>query len=971
MSYRLQEQPLEWIDRSKTINIEVEGKPARGFAGDTITSAMFANGDIHVGRSFKYHRIRGAVTFANHDGNALFQSSDETDIRGDVVPAVDGMKLHAVNTIGGVQNDKFRFLGLLSRFLVVGFYYKGLFKPRFMRSFYERVIRESAGLGKVDLNWRNKRKSKRYGFCDVLVIGAGPAGLSAAKAAAEAGAQVMLVDENAHIGGTLDYQYANDDSVSVARKELKEYVLNSDNIEVQTSAVALGWYSDNWVPVNTPTGIIKVRAKQVVMATGLFEQPSIFHYNDLPGVMMASAAQRMIARYAVKPAEVAAMVVANEDGYRAALDLLKAGVKINAIADLEDHETRGDLAKQVKAQGVQIYDRHAIYEVEGKKRVTSATLCPLDSNGECDSTRKTTVPCDGVFMSVGWAPVTHLLFQCKSDIKYNAEIGQFRAESMPEGMFAAGRVNGVFDINDQMADGAGAGQQAAAAAKGETADVQRPALTTIRQSHEYPIFRHPKHKNFIDFDEDIQLKDYINAAKEGFDNIELIKRFSTNGMGPSQGKHSNMNGIRILSKFTGKSIDETGTTTARPMFHPTPIQHLGGRRFRAERVSPMQQSHVDNKAVFMEAGAWLRPEYYDTEPTRLESIHAEAKAVRTGLGIIDVSTLGKIEIFGPDAAEMMDRICTMRMSNMVIGKTRYALVVDEAGVITDDGVVVRYADDHFYYTTTSGSADPAFRTVQKQILEWGLKCEAVNRTAQLAAMNLAGPEARNKLAQFTDIDLSEEAFPYLGARTGHVFGKPVTLARVGFVGELGYEIHCLAGDAAEIWNNLLKECADVNIRPFGVECQRLLRLEKGHVIVTQDTDGLTNPWEAGMPWAVHMKKDFFIGQRSLEILKPLQSRTLHGFMFPEGFKGEPKECHLLIKDGELNGRITSVSFSPTFNRWLGLAYVDDMEAKIGDGVQIRLDDGTLVEAELVSLPFYDPEGKRQTCDVDGTDGKVA
>ncbi|MBT3710874.1 MAG: aminomethyl transferase family protein, partial [Gammaproteobacteria bacterium] len=317
------------------------------------------------------------------------------------------------------------------------------------------------------------------------------------------------------------------------------------------------------------------------------------------------------------------------------------------------------------------------------------------------------------------------------------------------------------------------------------------------------------------------------------------------------------------------------------------------------------------------------------------------------------------------------RICTMRMSNMVVGKTRYALVVDEAGVITDDGVVVRYADDHFYYTTTSGSADPAFRTVQKQIAEWGLNCEAVNRTAQLAAMNLAGPEARNKLAQFTDIDLSEEAFPYLGARTGHVFGKPVTLARVGFVGELGYEIHCLAGDAAEIWDNLLKECADVNIRPFGVEAQRLLRLEKGHVIVTQDTDGLTNPWEAGMPWACHMKKDFFIGQRSLQILKPLQSRTLHGFMFPEGFKGEPKECHLLIKDGELNGRITSVSYSPTFNCYLGLAYVDDMEAKIGDAIQIRLDDGTLVEAKLVSLPFYDPEGKRQTCDVDSTDGKVA
>lgn len=972
MSYRLQEQPFEWIDRSKTVNIEVEGRPMKGFAGDSISSTMLANGVIHMGRSFKYHRIRGPLSFANHDINALFENSEKTHVRGDVELAEDGLKLKGANTLGGIANDKLRFLGLLSRFLVVGFYYKGLFKPRVLFPFWERVIRESAGLGKVDLNWRGGRKSKRYGFCDVLVIGAGPAGLAAAKAAAESGAKVMLVDENAQVGGSLDYQYANDDSVAGVRNELKEAVLNNENIEVHTSSVAVGWYTDNWMPINTPNGIIKVRADQVVMATGLFEQPSIFHKNDVPGVMLASAAQRMISRYAIKPCEVAAMVVANEDGYRAALDLLKAGVKINAIADLEDHEDRGDLAKQVKAQGVQIYDHHGIYEVEGKDRVTSATLCPLNASGELDTSRKTTVPCDGVMMSVGWAPVTHMLFQAKAEISYDATIGQFRATSLPEGLFAAGRVNGVFDINDQVADGAGAGQQAAAAAKGETASVERPAPTTVRQSHEYPIFSHPKAKNFLDFDEDVQLKDYLNAAKEGFDNIELVKRFTTNGMGPSQGKHSNMNGIRILAKHTGKSIDETGSTTARPMFHPTPVGHLGGRRFRAERLTPMQESHNAHKAVFMEAGAWLRPEYYDTEASRIESIHAEVNAVRTGLGIIDVSTLGKIEVFGPDAPEVMDRICTMRMSNMQIGMTRYALVVDEAGVITDDGVVVRYAEDHFYYTTTTGSSDPAFRTLQRQILEWGLKAEAVNRTGQLQAMNLAGPLARKKLAPLTDIDLSEESFPYLAARTGTMYGKPVTLARVGFVGELGYEIHCLAGDAAEIWNNLLKDCADVGIRPFGVEAQRLLRLEKGHVIVTQDTDGLTNPYEAGMPWAVHMKKDFFIGQRSLQILKPLQARKLMGFMFPESYSGgTPKECHLLIKDGELNGRITSVSFSPTFNRHLGLAYVDDMEAKVGDAIQVRLDDGTLVEAELVSLPFYDPEGKRQTCDVDGTDGKVA
>ena len=567
-------------------------------------------------------------------------------------------------------------------------------------------------------------------------------------------------------------------------------------------------------------------------------------------------------------------------------------------------------------------------------------------------------------MSVGWAPAAALLYQSGATMHYDEQVGQFVPQTLPRGVFAAGRVNGVYDLADRIKDGEGAGQQAAALVKQQDVNVERRPRSATAHSHPYPIFEHPKHKNFVDFDEDVQLADLQNAAAEGFDNIELMKRFTTIGMGPSQGKHSNMNGIRVLSRVTGLSINETGSTTARPFFHPVPIKLLAGRRFRAEQETPMQAFHEENNAVFMEAGAWLRPEYYDTGESRIDAIRAEATNVRKKLGLIDVSTLGKIEVFGPDAGALMDRLYTMRMSNLKVGMTRYALMVDEAGVVIDDGVAARYSDEHFYFTTTTSTSSSAFQLIQRYIVEWGLDVQAVNRTGQLAAMNLAGPVSRTLLQEHTDIDLSEESFPYLGARRGLVMGVPAVLLRVGFVGELGYEIHARASDAATIWNKLMEVGKPHGIRPFGVEAQRLLRLEKGHIIVGQDTDGLTNPYEADMSWAAHLKKDFFLGKRSLEILKPRQGKRLLGFTMASGYQGEmPKECHLLIKGGEINGRVTSVSYSPTLERIIGLAFVEDSEAKVGDTIQIRLDDGTLVTAELVSIPFYDPEGLRQTVDV--------
>jgi len=973
MSARLPLQPLEWIDRGQTVNFRFEGKKFKGLAGDTITSALLANKQLHLGRSFKYHRLRGPLSLANHDVNMMAQSGTETNIRGDVTNITEGMEIWATNTDGGLARDRNRIMQYIAKILPVGFYYKAFFKPRFLFPFWERLIRKKAGLGKVSLNWPPKREPKRYGFCDVLVIGAGPSGMAAAVTAAEAGAQVMLVDENPYPGGSLDYQYRNEATANSLREGLIEKIRKLENIELQLEAQVTGWYTDHWLPVASRHGIIKVRSKAVVVASGVFEQPAVFHNNDIPGVMLASAVQRAINRYAVKPCEHAAMVVANEEGYCAALDLLQAGIRVVVIADLNQSSERGQLAEQVKAKGIIVLDNSAIYAVGSHKgRVQSVTVCGLDGMGQCnpDSARK--FNCDGVLMSVGWAPAAAVLYQSGCEMSYNEAAHQIVPQRLRPGMYACGRVNGVFDLNAQIADGQAAGSQAVAHIRAERSDVSRMATCSAR-SHPYPIFDHPKTKNFVDFDEDIQVHDLVNAASEGFDNIELMKRFSTIGMGPSQGKHSNMNGIRILSRVLRQGIDETGSTTARPMFHPVTLNQLAGRRFRPQRLTALHDFHISRKAVMMEAGTWLRPEYYDSGDSRLEAIHLEVASVRNAVGLIDVSTLGKIEAFGPDAAELMDRLYTMRMSNMKTGMTRYALMVDESGVISDDGVAVRLGHDHFYFTTTTSTSASAFSHIQRHILEWNLDVTVVNRTAQLAAMNLAGPMAREVLQPLTDVDLSEQSFPYLAARTGKVSGYDATLVRVGFVGELGYEIHLQYRDARAVWDKLMEAGEAHGIRPFGVEAQRLLRLEKSHIIVGQDTDGLTNPYEANLAWAVHLNKPFFLGQRTLQISRTRFKRQLQGFKLPINYSGpELKECHLIIKegegknggkDGDIHGRVTSVGFSPGLNRFIGLAFIDSVNSQPGDKIQIRADDGTLVSAELAVTPFYDPDGARQMTDL--------
>jgi sarcosine oxidase, subunit alpha len=976
MSNRLSPVKGEWINRKHRIDFTFEGRSYWGYEGDTISSALWASGQRILGRSFKYHRPRGILSMANHDINALMQDGQKLNVRADVTLLQPGMRLEAVNTFGGVESDRASIINFFSAFLPVGFYYKA-FHNKKLFPFWERTIRSISGLGKLDPNTPHIRTPKRYDFCDVLVIGGGVSGISAALAAAESGADVVIVDENAQIVETLRCN-----------------VFNHPKIRIYTATQAAGYYADNWIPLVNDKYLSKMRAKVVIAATGAYEQPAVFRNNDLPGVMLASAAQKLIYRYGVKPMNRAIALVANKDGYQAVLDLVAHDIQVMAVVDLRKNPPVNELTEKVRSLSIPIYPGYCISEAKPNPvgdGVSSAVITPIDNQNQ---TKK--IACDGIVMSVGWASAANLLYQAGTKMRFDDFLQQFVPETLPPGVFACGRVNGVFDFDQKQLDGKRAGLEAANyLGLGDKLEIV-VASEIESPSYGWAIAPHPKGKEFVDFDEDLQYKDFVNAIQEGFDNIELLKRYTTVGMGPSQGKHSNMNALRILAKITGKSPGEVGTTTARPFFHPVPMSHLAGRGFTPFRQTPLHSRHAEMGAYFMSAGMWSRPEYYHQEgKSRKECIEFEVATVRDRVGIIDVGTLGKIEIRGAEAAEFLERVYTGRYSNMKVGTTRYALMLDETGVIVDDGVVARLGIEHFYFTTTTSGATQIYRELSRLLTMWQLDCGIVNLTGARSAINLAGCYAQEVLAKLTSVDQLSESplnppslgdfkespvppelgvrgqvhlnnidlystdFPYLAVRETEIADIPALLMRVGFVGEWSYEIHIAAEFAPRLWDALLEAGKDYQIAAFGVEAQRVLRLEKGHLIIGQDTDGLTTPIEANLNWAVKMDKPFFIGQRSLQIVakRPVKHQLI-GFMLEAEIVTPPQECNLVIDSNDIAGRVTSIAFSPTLQRYIGLAYVAPKLVNKGE-FSIRLSDRTFISATIYPTPFYDPDNLRQ------------
>ena len=959
MSMRLPKQVGEWISRDKSVKFSFEGQDFTGFEGDTISSALWAAGVKVLGRSFKYHRARGVLSFANHDVNIMVTDGIDTNIRADVVSVEPGMVLKAVNTDGGVIADRKKIIDSMSPLLPVGFYYKAFHKPAALFPFWEKIIRKSAGLGVVNFSYPRIIKRKLNTYCDVLIVGAGPSGMSAALAAAADGLEVILVDENAQFGGSLGYDRAGSDLSQKTCTEMAEKIAEIANIRVYLGAYAAGYYADHMVPLVTKEGITKVRAKAVIVASGAFEQPPVFHNNDLPGVMLGSAAQRMIYRYGTKPFNNGVVVTANAHGYRVALDLLNAGCKVAALVDMRAEGQHDQLVSKLAHRGVKIHVGSCIYEAlpsKNKLGVRGATICPFDEgNGTVNTDKKTIIECDGIAMSAGWAPAAALLYQSGMVVRYDNDIQQFVPKQLPKGIFAAGKVNGAYDLEQRKKDGLRAANEVLQLLGKKSIKVTIEQHQGASPSHFYPIVPHPKGKNFVDFDEDIAVKDFLNAAKEGFDNIELMKRFTTVGMGPSQGKHSNMNAIRILAKIRNLPIEKIGTTTARPFFHPTPFGHLGGRSFHSHRISSIHTWHKASGAVFVDVGAWSRPAYYEVGLSKLQTIQQEAIAVRQSVGIIDSSSIGKIEVCGSDAAVFLERFYAGKFSNQRVGTSRHLLLLDELGVVVDDGVAVRFADELFYLSISTSSAAAVYREMQRWLQVWQLNVGLINVTGPYSLINVAGPKSREVLAKLVSIDLSEPAFAAGVGKETELLGVPVRIIRVSFVAKLAFEIHCPSNQGLNIWKALMDAGAEYHIRPFGTDAQRLLRLELGHCMPGVDTDGLTNPFEIGEESRLHMEKPFFIGKRSLQIIaKKTPNKKLVPFVLEENYSGEmPLDCNLVIEAGAIKGRITSVNYSPAAKRVIGLAYVDPKQAALNSTFEIRTDDGSLAKATVVVAPFYD------------------
>ena len=925
------------IDRSRGVDFTFEGAPVAGLAGDTIASALAANGRWMLSRSFKYRRPRGVFSMAGHEANTLVQLPDEPNVPADLHPISDGLSVSGQNYDGSLARDRGAWVGRLGRFLPPGFYYKAFFRPRGAWRLWEPLIRRKAGLGRVNPDARLEQTDKAHAFATTAVIGGGPAGMSAALRAAAHG-DVVLIDDNPALGGALNFARFDADGGRgrALRDDLVARIAAEPSIEVWTGATCHALYDDNWLAVVRNGRLVKLRADAVVVATGSIELPVVFRNGDLPGVMLCSAAQRLLRLYGVRPGDRAVVATANEHGYGAALDLAEAGVTIEAVCDLRPAPPGGELRHAVGDRGIRVHDGHTVWQAAGRGHVEGVVLAPVTGEGECGAPAAS-VACDLVCLGAGYTPNAALLHHAGARFRYDDRVAMHVLEAVRGGVEAVGSVAGCHDL-----DGALAGDQ-----RRSDRDL----------SHPWPMFAHPKGKEFVDLDEDLTIADIAATAQQGYDHIQLLKRFSTTGMGPSQGRLSNVAAIRIAARATARSPDAVGSTTSRPPHAAPTFATLAGRSFQPVRRTPMHDRHLEAGATMIVAGAWLRPAYYGAE----SESESEARAVRQAVGLIDVSTLGKIELRGPDAAELLERLFTFAYAAQPPGRLRYVLMTDETGVIADDGVAGRLAMDHFYVTATTGGTEAVHRAMLWWNAQWRLDVDIANVTAAYAAMNIAGPRSRDVLAPLAeDVDLDADAFPYLGVREGRIAGAPARLMRVGFVGELGYELHVPASRGEHVWDTLIEAGRDFGIRRFGVDAQRLLRLEKGHIIVGQDTDSLTHPAEAGMAWAISRNKPFFVGGRAIDMRTARGvSRKLVGFRLADPNGEMPEECHLVIEDGDIAGRVTSCARGVGADGVIGLAYVRPHQAEPGREIEIRGATGRAIAATVVALPFYDPDNRRQ------------
>ena len=893
-----------------------------GYAGDTIASAIAANGVRVFTRSFKYHRPRGILTADGQDPNLFLQVGAEPNVRAGHRLLEDGMVVEPQSGWPSLRYDVGAATGLIGRYLTPGFYYKTFMGPRRMRPFYQRTLRRFSAGGTVGEGATRRHPEKRFSHPDVLIAGGGPAGMAAALGAAAAGAAVTLVDENHQLGGHL--RYGSDDEFAALEK-LRADIASSANVEVITDGVVAGRYDQNWVSVVARSGpherLIKARAKCLVVAAGKIERPYVFGGNDLPGVMLSGAVSRLIRLYGVVPGSRAVIATANSSGDGAIGHLEQAGVTIAEVVDLR----KGDELVQAMGRG-------------GLSKVEL-------SGGR-------TVEADLLVTAVGWTTPTSLLNMAGDRPDYDPVAARFVPGALPDDVLATGGIVGDGTLEELVAHGRAVGAEAArrAVSLAQTWAIATPRATPTGtelpvEPAPVPLLLPKPHPEmfrgstdgFVDFSEDIRGKDLASAVAEGYDSIELSKRYTTATMGPIQGKLEVVNAVAMQAAVTGSTIAETGTTTWRPPYAPITLGALAGAGEDPIRRSPLDEWHDANGVSRVVAGQWLRPNHYGDAA-------AEVANTREGVGVIDVSPLGKIDLRGADVPRLLELVYTNRWSQLAVGAIRYGVMCGEDGVIFDDGVTARLGDDRFYMTTTSGGAGRVWNWLdewlQTAFPEWDVRLTAVSDG--YAAMNVAGPMSRSLLARIVhDVDLSSEVFGYMQARQATVAGVPdCILLRIGFTGELSFEVHVPAGYGLHVWQAVLDAGRDLGVAPFGLEAQRIMRLEKGHFIVGQDTDGLTKAHAAGMGWIVKADKPDFAGKPELLWEKDAgPERTLVAVQ-PSDPTLVPPEASQLVDGGRIVGRVTSSRMSPTLGRSVCLAQVNSSLANSATALTIRLPDGT-------------------------------
>jgi sarcosine oxidase subunit alpha len=991
------------IDRNRPLRFSFDGRSYQGLHGDTLASALLANGVHLVGRSFKYHRPRGILAAGSEEPNALVAVRRDAaritpNLRATQVELYEGLEALSQNRWPSLAFDCGAVNDLLSRFIPAGFYYKTFMWPRgAWRALYEPYIRAAAGLGHSPRLADPDHYTNRYAHCDVLVVGAGPAGLAAAQSAAQNGARVILCDEQPDLGGSLlsepegaQTQIAGRPSRAWLAEVAAELARNA-RVLLLPRTTAFGYFPHNLIALNerltdhlsAPAGHLprerqwQVRAREVVLAAGAIERPLVFSGNDRPGVMLAGAARTFLHRYGVLPGRRVVLVTACDEGYRAALDLHAAGTAIAVIAD-QRAQASGALPEAARRAGLDVRLQVNVIGTRGRLRVKEIELEHAHAAGA--SSRAQTVACDLVLMSGGATPSVHLFSQSRGKLAWDESSGSFLPAEPVERMRCAGACRGLYGLDASIEDGLRAGAAAARAAvlSGAARAANRDANTWTPAAAS-PVERvgpagsaAHRGKAFVDFQNDVTVRDLALATREGFRSIEHVKRYTTTGMATDQGKTSNLNALGIVARELDRPMPQVGLTTFRAPYTPVSFGSFAGsdrgELFDPVRLTPMHECAVRQGAVFEDVGLWRRARFF---PRSGEDMHAavarECRAVRSACGLFDASTLGKIAVVGRDAVTFMNRMYANSFDSLAVGRCRYGVLLREDGFVLDDGVVARTAADRFHVTTTTGGAARVLATMEDYLqTEWpDLSVWLTSTTEQWAVLAVQGPSSRRVLQELVeDVNVGPEALPHMSAAQGRICGVPMLLFRVSFTGELGFEVNVPADFGPAVWEALLAAGQTHGMTVYGTEAMHMLRAEKGYIIVGQETDGTVTADDVGLGWAIGRKKADFVGKRSLQkpALMAQGRKQLVGLLTRDPRTVIEEGAQIMERDGQAPsqrpiGHVTSSYYSASLERSIALALVAGGRARLEQTVYVPLSGGTL-PVRIVAPVFYDPEGKR-------------